>query len=176
MSRHLVRTYAGSVLMRSGIPQSLEFPRVASSGRIAVGGWGSGLTFARRFHGNAGCRTKPLEVTFVLPDGTSKVVVAYEGQSLLDVAAEHHLPMEGACAGSCACSTCHVYVDDAHLEAFPEASDAENDMIDQAFFPEPNSRLGCQLILKQKDHNGLRVSLPKATRNMYVDGAVATPH
>ncbi|CAG7726577.1 unnamed protein product, partial [Allacma fusca] len=32
-----------------------------------------------------------------------------------------------------------------------------------------NSRLGCQLILA-KEHNGLKLGLPSATRNFYVDG------
>lgn len=101
---------------------------------------------------------------------------AFEGQSLLDVAAEHHLPMEGACAGSCACSTCHVYLEEKAMDSFTEPTDAEDDMIDQAFFPEPTSRLGCQLKLKQSLHDGLKVTLPKATRNMYVDGASPSPH
>lgn len=136
----------------------------------------SSMLTAVRFHGCSGCRDKPLNVTFALPDGVQKKVVAYEGQNLLDVAAEHHLPIEGACGGSCACSTCHIYVEDEFVDRFSEPTDAENDMIDQAFFPEPNSRLGCQLTLQQSKHDGLRVTLPKATRNMYVDGAVATPH
>eukprot|EP00796_Vickermania_ingenoplastis_P010526 gene10526-7312_t len=124
----------------------------------------------------SGPTDKPLHLTFVLPDGSSKEVVGYEGQTLLDVAAANHLPMEGACAGSCACSTCHVYLEEGAANAFPEPTDAENDMIDQAFFPEPTSRLGCQLHLVKEQHDGLRVTLPKATRNMYVDGAVASPH
>lgn len=135
------------------------------------------LLTARRFHGNDGDRTKPLSVHFELPDGTEKSVTVYEGQTLLDIAAEHGLPMEGACGGSCACSTCHVYVDDdAMLERFPEPTDAENDMIDQAFFPEPGSRLGCQLHMIKSKHDGMRVRMPKATRNMYVDGAKVVPH
>lgn len=135
------------------------------------------LHVARRFHGQTGDRDKPLEVTFTLPDGTVKEVTAYEGQSLLGVAAEHGLPMEGACAGSCACSTCHVYLeDDEAMELFPEPTDEENDMIDLAFYPEPTSRLGCQLHLKQGKHDGLKVKMPKATRNMYVDGAKVVPH
>lgn len=134
------------------------------------------IFFNYRFHGNKGVVDKPLNITFVLPDDSVKTVVGHEDQTLLDLAAEHQLPMEGACAGSCACSTCHVYLEESDVDKFPEASDEENDMIDQAFFPEPTSRLGCQLRLKQSLHDGLRVRIPKATRNMYVDGAAATPH
>ncbi|CCW70164.1 unnamed protein product [Phytomonas sp. Hart1] len=138
---------------------------------------GGALARIFRFHGQTGDRARPISVEFILPDGAVRAVVAYEGQTLLDVAAEHELPVEGACAGSCACSTCHVYLEDEDaMETFPEATDEENDMLDLAFFPQPNSRLGCQLRLVQAKHQGLRVRLPKATRNLYVDGARVAPH
>ena len=66
-------------------------------------------------------------------------------------------------------------LEDNDLEKFPEAEDKELDMLDLAFMPTPNSRLGCQLVLG-KEHDGMVVRLPKATRNMAVDGYVATPH
>ncbi|CCW64143.1 unnamed protein product [Phytomonas sp. EM1] len=130
-----------------------------------------------RFHGHQGDRARPIPIEFILPDGSVEEVIAYEGQTLLDVASEYGLPMEGACAGSCACSTCHVYLEDEDaMDLFPEATDEENDMLDVAFFPQENSRLGCQLRLVQEKHKGLKVRLPKATRNLYVDGAKVTPH
>ncbi|KAK2547829.1 Adrenodoxin-like protein 1 [Acropora cervicornis] len=51
----------------------------------------------------------------------------------------------------------------------------EDDMLDMAPFLQENSRLGCQIILA-KDLEGLEVTLPKATRNFYVDGHVPQPH
>ena len=33
-----------------------------------------------------------------------------DGDNLLDIAQANDLEMEGACGGSCACSTCHVIV------------------------------------------------------------------
>lgn len=137
---------------------------------------GVALAQPRRFHGDHGDRDKPVEVEFTLPDGEVKKVTAYEGQTLLDVCAEQGLPMEGACGGSCACSTCHVYLEEKATDLFEEPTDEENDMIDQAFFPEPTSRLGCQLRLKRGVHDGLKVKMPRATRNMYVDGAKVVPH
>ncbi|KAG5476682.1 hypothetical protein CUR178_03855 [Leishmania enriettii] len=137
---------------------------------------GRSLLQSRRFHGHGGDREKPVEVEFTLPDGGRKVVRGYEGQTLLDVCAEQGLPMEGACGGSCACSTCHVYLEEKDMDLFQEPTDAENDMIDQAFYPEPTSRLGCQLKLKRGIHDGLKVKMPRATRNMYVDGAKVVPH
>lgn len=130
-----------------------------------------------RSHGDlTGDRSKPLKTVWTLATGEVREVTAYDGQTLLDVAAEHQLPIEGACAGSCACSTCHLYLEDAAMEKFPDPSDEENDMLDLAFFPTSTSRLGCQLRLNQAKHDGLKVALPKATRNMAVDGYVAKPH
>ncbi|RNF27388.1 electron transfer protein [Trypanosoma conorhini] len=136
------------------------------------------LVCAVRLHGDAtGDRGKPLTLHVQLPDGTTRDVRAYEGQTLLDVAMEAGLPIEGACGGSCACSTCHVYLEnDAAMELFDEPTDEENDMIDMAFFPQATSRLGCQLRLVQAKHDGLKITLPHATRNMYVDGHTVTPH
>ena len=146
-------------------------------------------------HELTGDRSKPLTIHWEIPDKTpaaaagaaskkpadltytTRTVTAYDGQTLLEVAQEHHLPIEGACAGSCACSTCHLYLENEEVfNLFEEPSDTENDMLDLAFFPTSLSRLGCQLKVKRENMDGLRVTLPRATRNMAVDGYVATPH
>ncbi|ORC87577.1 putative electron transfer protein [Trypanosoma theileri] len=136
--------------------------------------------FQRRKHGGEGSgdRERPLTIHVHFPDNTTRTLTAYDGQSILDVAAEQGLPIEGACGGCCACSTCHVYLDEKANadELFEEPTEAENDMLDQAFFVQPNSRLGCQLILRQDKHDGLHFTLPRATRNMYVDGHTVKPH
>jgi len=46
-----------------------------------------------------------------------------------------------------------------------EADDDENDMLDLAFGLTETSRLGCQIKMT-KELDGLRVRLPKMTRNM----------
>jgi 2Fe-2S ferredoxin len=43
------------------------------------------------------------------------------------------------------CSTCHCYIESDH--ELHEMSEDEENMLDQAFFVEDNSRLGCQLQL-----------------------------
>jgi ferredoxin len=74
--------------------------------------------------------------------------------------------MEGACGGSCACSTCHVIVDgEDYFDRIPEASDDENDMLDLAFGLTETSRLGCQVEMS-KELDGLVVKLPTMTRNL----------
>jgi ferredoxin len=97
------------------------------------------------------------------------------GETLLHVAHSHGIPLEGACEGSCACSTCHVVLPDAIYRRLPEPSDEENDMLDMAYGLTPSSRLGCQVRLEPW-MSGLEVSLPVATRNFAVDGHVTSGH
>ena len=53
-------------------------------------------------------------VRFYKADGTlDREVEARPGQRLLDVAWAAKQPLEGACEGVMACSTCHVIVDPA---------------------------------------------------------------
>ena len=74
--------------------------------------------------------------------------------------------MEGACGGSCACSTCHVIVEDQDMyDKMVEPDDDENDMLDLAFGLTETSRLGCQVKMS-KDLDGLVVKLPSMTRNL----------
>lgn len=88
------------------------------------------------------------------------------GDNLLDIAQDNDLEMEGACGGSCACSTCHVIVESQELyDAMAEPDDDENDMLDLAFGLTETSRLGCQVKMA-KELDGLRVQLPSMTRNL----------
>ncbi len=125
--------------------------------------------------GPTGDRTQPVPMTWILPDGTSRPVTAYDGQTYLDVAREYDMNVEAACDGVCACSTCQVYLEKGLYDSLPPANDAEEDMLDQAYMPQPTSRLACQIKVK-RGHQGTTVRLPKATRNMAVDGYVSKPH
>jgi 2Fe-2S ferredoxin len=107
---------------------------------------------------------------FVYPDGTKKEVEAPIGLSVLEIAHRNDVPLEGACEGSLACSTCHIVVDKDDYERLPEASEDEEDMLDLAFGLTHTSRLGCQITMTE-ELDGLTVALPTATRNMMVDKA-----
>jgi ferredoxin len=87
----------------------------------------------------------------------------------------HGIELEGACEGVCACSTCHVILEPDVFDRLPEASEDEEDMLDQAFGLTASSRLGCQVVVTP-DMDGIAVQLPAATRNFYVDGHVPVPH
>ncbi|KAK4944371.1 mitochondrial matrix iron-sulfur protein [Elasticomyces elasticus] len=107
-----------------------------------------------------------LHVTFIDKDGEKHTFEVAKGDNLLDIAQANELEMEGACGGSCACSTCHVIVEsDEMYDNIPEASDDENDMLDLAFGLTETSRLGCQVQMSP-ELDGLVVKLPQMTRNL----------
>jgi len=108
------------------------------------------------------------KLTFVYPDGKEVSYDAPNGISVLEIAHRHGVPLEGACEGSLACSTCHVIVDAAWYGKLKVASEDEEDMLDLAFGLTHTSRLGCQILMSDA-LDGLRVTLPAATRNMMVD-------
>lgn len=76
--------------------------------------------------------------------------------NLMEVCKAHELPVKGTCGGMALCSTCHVYIESGHT--LPEMGEDEEDMLDQAFFVEDNSRLGCQISMTS-GLDGLRVKL-----------------
>ena len=106
-------------------------------------------------------------ITFTLADGSEKTIDAPVGISVLEVAHQNGIDLEGACEGSLACSTCHVVVDETFFEQLKEPTEDEEDMLDLAFGLTHTSRLGCQIIMSD-ELDGLKVSLPSATRNMMV--------
>ncbi|MBO6781775.1 MAG: ferredoxin family 2Fe-2S iron-sulfur cluster binding protein [Alphaproteobacteria bacterium] len=104
-------------------------------------------------------------MTFIDADGTSKEVDAPVGHSLLQIAWDNGIDIEGACEGAMACSTCHVVVDPDWFDRLDEPSEDEDDMLDLAPGLKPTSRLGCQILITEK-LDGLVVYLPDATRNL----------
>lgn len=67
--------------------------------------------------------------------------------NLMEVAKASELPVEGTCGGMALCASCHCYIQSEH-DIF-DRSDDEEDMLDQAFFVEDNSRLGCQVKMEE---------------------------
>jgi ferredoxin len=76
--------------------------------------------------------------------------------NVMELCKANDLPVEGTCGGMAMCASCHCYIESGH-EIF-NRSDAEEDMLDQAFFVEQNSRLGCQIKLAD-DLEGLILRL-----------------
>jgi len=78
----------------------------------------------------------------------SYVVPAKTGQTLLDVALDHEVPLEHNCGGSCACTTCHVIIKEG-MTGLSEMSEAEEDRLDSAEGLTLTSRLGCQAVIQE---------------------------
>ena len=107
------------------------------------------------------------KIIFVEPDGKEVAVDAQNGLSLLEVAHNNGISLEGACEGSLACSTCHIIVEQEFFEKLPEPSEEEEDMLDLAWGLTHTSRLGCQIIIND-GLDGMKVKVPSGTRNMSV--------
>lgn len=107
------------------------------------------------------------KIIFIDRDNKSIEIDAPSGLSVLEVAHQNNIELEGACEGSLACSTCHVIVDSEWYDTLTEATEDEEDMLDLAFGLTHTSRLGCQIIMSD-ELDGLTVRLPAATRNMMV--------
>ena len=116
-----------------------------------------------------------ISITFIDRDGQQVPVLGNEGEHLLALAHRYDIDMEGACDASLACTTCHVYIQPEYVSAIPASSEEEEDLLDLAPFLESNSRLGCQVLLS-RDMKGMVVTLPKVTRNFYVDGHIPKAH
>ena len=106
------------------------------------------------------------ELTVILKTGEEKTLKAEEGWSLMEILRDAGVEeIEGACGGSMACATCHVYIhpdwEDRVNAKNNEKSDEEEDMLDIAFDIRAESRLGCQIRMSD-DLSGLVVAVPGA--------------
>lgn len=100
------------------------------------------------------------------PEGL--VIEVAPGTSVLEVAHEHHIEIESACGGVCACTTCHCVIREG-FDSLAEADELEEDMLDKAWGPETQSRLSCQAVVGTED---ITVEIPKYSLNH----AAEAPH
>lgn len=105
-------------------------------------------------------------VRFVSADGRRTVEAAgAPGTRLLELAQASDQPLEGACEGAMACSTCHVIVAEADFAKLPPPGEEEEDMLDFAYGVARTSRLACQIWLTE-DLDSLEVRMPGGSANM----------
>ena len=96
-------------------------------------------------------------------------ILAAKGESILEAAMEHGVNIEHACGGVTACSTCHIYVKQG-MECLSEATEAEEDRVDEAPAVQRNSRLSCQCEIV--GDGPIEVEVPAWNRNAVKE----TPH
>lgn len=98
--------------------------------------------------------------------GVEHELEALEGWRVMEVVRDWEVGIRAECGGACACGTCHVYVDDEWLDRLVPPSDEEEGQLDLATGVEPNSRLSCQILMRE-DLDGLRIRLAPGSE---VDG------
>ena len=102
------------------------------------------------------------KITYVEFGGKEHIIEVATGMTVMEGARDNGVRgIEADCGGACACSTCHVYVDEAWVARLPKKDAMEEDMLDFAFQPDAKrSRLTCQI--KVSDAlDGLRVYMPE---------------
>ena len=83
------------------------------------------------------------------------------GETICDILLNHDIEIDHACEKSCACTTCHVIVRQG-FDSLAEPTELEEDLLDQAWGLEAESRLSCQARVGDAD---LVVEIPKYTIN-----------
>eukprot|EP01138_Halocafeteria_seosinensis_P004208 gb/GECG01004303.1/.p1 GENE.gb/GECG01004303.1/~~gb/GECG01004303.1/.p1 ORF type:complete len:165 (+),score=12.06 gb/GECG01004303.1/:1-495(+) len=126
-----------------------------------TGTWNS----TRHFADDALGEGDSVPVTFITPDGTRIPVNAPVGDTLLEVAHDNDIEIEGACGGECACSTCHVILPEAYYNKLDTPSEEEEDMLDLAAGLTDTSRLCCQVVV-EPELKDMEISLPDEVNNM----------
>jgi 2Fe-2S ferredoxin len=101
-------------------------------------------------------------IHYILKDGTTRDVDAKIGTSVMENAIKGNVRgIDAECGGSCACATCHVYVDARFVAQLPAPDDLESEMLDMVAAERlPGSRLSCQLTMTAA-LDGLVVRVPE---------------
>ena len=98
-------------------------------------------------------------INFKLRNGELKKIDAEDGLTLMEVARDNDLGIEGTCGGSISCCTCHVVIEKDWFSKVGPANPDEEDMLDLAVDLQPTSRLGCQIEVTP-ELEGLIVNIP----------------
>lgn len=119
----------------------------------------SSLSSTRRPYHSTPPSCDTVNITFQDSLEKEHTVPAEVGKSLLDVAHDNNIELEGACGGELACATCHLIFSQEMYDTLPEKEPEEDDMLDLAFELTDTSRLGCQICVR-KDMEGMIVRIP----------------
>ena len=98
-------------------------------------------------------------INFKLRNGEIKKIDAENGLTLMEIARDNDLGIEGTCGGSISCCTCHVVIEKDWFSKVGPANPDEEDMLDLAVDLQPTSRLGCQIEVTP-ELDGLIVNIP----------------
>lgn len=100
------------------------------------------------------------KLIFIQTNGDENSIEAENGLSVMEVARDNDIGIEGTCGGSISCCTCHVIIDPEWFSIVGKPNPDEEDMLDLAVGLKPTSRLGCQIEITD-ELNGLRINVPE---------------
>ena len=103
-----------------------------------------------------------MRISVIDQDGKRHELDGRAGLTAMEAMRGANMTLRAECGGSCACATCHVYVGEAWQDKLPSADSLETDLLDMAFEVRENSRLSCQIILKE-DLDGIELTLAPGT-------------
>ena len=100
------------------------------------------------------------KITYIEHKGKSHTLEVANGLTVMEGAIQNNISgIDADCGGSCACATCHVYVEEKWFNKLQKKEEAEEDMLDVAFEPNSYSRLSCQITVSD-ELDGLVVKMP----------------
>ena len=103
-----------------------------------------------------------MKIRVIDQNGQTHDLEALDGWRIMEIIRDHGLPIKAECGGCLSCATCHVYVDEAWLPKLFPATTEETSMLDEAFEVRDNSRLSCQILMRE-ELDGLTVRLAPGT-------------
>jgi len=96
-------------------------------------------------------------------DGARHELDALDGWQAMEIIRDFGLPIKAECGGAACCATCHVFVDEKWIGKLVPPSLDEADMLADLPDSKDNSRLSCQIIMKD-ELDGLEVTLAESAR------------
>ncbi|MCS6759351.1 MAG: 2Fe-2S iron-sulfur cluster-binding protein [Candidatus Devosia euplotis] len=97
--------------------------------------------------------------------GADHELEGLEGWRVMEVIRDWGLNIKAECGGALSCATCHVYVDKDWTDVVGAPSDEEEDMLDSVSDVRSNSRLSCQILMREA-LDGLKLTLaPSAAKD-----------
>ncbi len=90
---------------------------------------------------------KEIILHVITQSGQRHELIALDGWRAMEVIRDYGLPIKAECGGACSCATCHVYVAQNWVDQLIPPTSEEEDMLDEAFEVQENSRLSCQILM-----------------------------
>jgi len=101
-----------------------------------------------------------VKINIINRDGEAASIDAATDQTLMEALRDEDVEgIEAICGGSCACATCHVYVEENWFAKLSAPDEGELDLIEDLDVRQNNSRLCCQIEVTD-DLDGISLTIP----------------